>query len=40
LPDGADLGELYKSTVVPVVDENGDWYRIDGWIHKGYVTDV
>jgi hypothetical protein len=40
LPNGADLGELYKNTVVPVVQESGDWYRIDGWIHTGYVTDV
>lgn len=39
-PFGPDLGELYKNTVVPVSEIDGDWYRINGWVHKGYCTDV
>jgi lysozyme len=35
-----DLGDLMVNTIVPVVEEHGDWYRIDGWIHKSYVEDV
>jgi GH25 family lysozyme M1 (1,4-beta-N-acetylmuramidase) len=35
-----DLGDLMEDSVVPVVEVNGDWYRIDGWIHKDYVTEV
>ena len=35
-----DLGDLIKASVVPVVEVNGDWYRIDGWVHKDYVTDA
>lgn len=35
-----DLGDLIKGSTVPVVEVNGDWYRIDGWISKDYVTDV
>jgi len=36
----ADLGDLIKASVVPVVEVNGDWYRINGWIHKDYVQDA
>jgi hypothetical protein len=35
-----DLGDLIKASTVPVVEVNGDWYRIDGWISKEYVQDV
>lgn len=38
--DATDLGDLIKGSTVPVVEINGDFYRIGGWIHKGYVTDV
>jgi len=31
-----DIGNLYRGCSVPVVEERGDWYRIEGWIHKGY----
>jgi len=30
---------MTKTTTVPVVEINGDWYRIDGWISKDYVQD-
>jgi len=39
-PNGVDQGELYRNSVVPVIDEDGEWLRIDGWIHGGYVSDV
>lgn len=35
-----DLGDLPNGSVIPVVDIYGDFYRIDGWIHKDCVKDV
>jgi lysozyme len=35
-----DLGDLRENSIVPVVEVNGDFYRIDGWIHRNYVQDV
>ena len=32
-----DLGDLIKASVVPVVDEYGDFYLISGWVHKDYL---
>lgn len=35
-----DLGEITTNAVVPIVEESGDWVRIDGWIHKNYVKKI
>lgn len=36
-----DLGELILNSVVPIVEEDGDWLRIgQGWIHRGYVEEL
>ena len=35
--DYADLGELVSQSVVPVVEQRGDWMHIDGWINGKYV---
>lgn len=38
--ESTDLGELRGETVVPVVDIEGVWYRIDGWIHSEWTKEV
>lgn len=40
-PDGVDLGELIKDSVVPVSTVSGDWYKVGpAWIHKDWVIKV
>lgn len=40
-PNGEDLGELIKNSVVPVSVENGDWLKVGpAWIHKDWVVKV
>ena len=34
---GEDLGGLTGETIVPIVDEAGEWRRIDGWVHSKYL---
>lgn len=37
--DSKDIGTLVYNSTVPVVEEEGDWYRIDGYIYKPLTTD-
>jgi hypothetical protein len=39
-PNGVDLGQLIRNSVVPVTEEEGDWLKIEAWIHGGYVIEV
>lgn len=32
-----DIGTLIKNSQVPVMEENGEWVRIEGWVNKGYI---
>lgn len=35
-----DLGDLPLNSIVPVVEVNGDWYKISGWINRKYAKDL
>lgn len=32
-----DIGTVSVGDVVPVLEESGDWARVGGWVHKGYL---
>jgi hypothetical protein len=35
-----DLGNLINGSTLPVVEEKGDWLRIEGWIHGGWTSQI
>lgn len=38
--DSEDVGNLIHGSIVPVVEQEGDWLRIDGWIYKGWTEEI
>jgi len=38
--ESADLGEVLGGTIMPVTKVEGDWEKVEGWIHSNYTTEV
>lgn len=35
-----DLGEIMGNSIVPITDIEGDWNRVEGWVHGKYLKEL
>jgi GH25 family lysozyme M1 (1,4-beta-N-acetylmuramidase) len=39
-PEGAAIGATWKGAVWPVIEASGDYYKVEGWLHKDKVEKI
>ena len=39
-PEGAAIGATWRGAVWPVVEASGDYYKVEGWLHKDKVERI
>jgi lysozyme len=39
-PEGSAIGATWRGSVWPVVDVSGDFYKVEGWLHKSKVEKI